>query len=233
MSRAPTKSFTLLELLVVIAIIAILASLLMPALSTAKAKSMQAVCLGNQKQCSVAFASYAGDYDGLMSTRGYPDIGTWLPFYCGLKGYSDTIYISEPNVGVCPAWLPKSYDPGHTDWCYALNYWSLPAGSYASVTEPQTTWPHKFLYLYRMAKPTEFILLADSNHADRLPDDFRYRTQVYSFNYNSHYYSAHLCHVGWCNMLFADGHGMAVDRSGLKKLGFQKASLATGTPVDL
>lgn len=80
--RAP--GFTLIELLVVIAIIAILAGLLMPVLSNAKAKGNSIKCLNNIRQLGVALTLYAGDNDGHYPARRERE-DAWpvslLPFY--------------------------------------------------------------------------------------------------------------------------------------------------------
>lgn len=92
------RAFTLVELLVVIAIIAILAALLLPALSSAKAKTKRVVCVNNLRQLAVAWTVYNGDNNGnLPSCVPYhPPIATNLQEW--VLGDAETIP-QDPQYG--------------------------------------------------------------------------------------------------------------------------------------
>ena len=119
MKKGKSFGFTLIELLVVIAIIAILASLLLPALASAKEKGKQAYCMNSLKQLSLAMTMYEDDNDGYLH-------------HLSVESNNGTQYNVAPNHGM---WYTnprmKAARKMITDPNAPLAYWGVAYIKYA------------------------------------------------------------------------------------------------------
>src|SRR5688500_16361617 len=103
------RGFTLIELLVVIAIIAILASLLLPALAKAKEKAKAVKCLSNEKQIALGYLLYAGDHSEYLPLAADPMAASPCQWFWEISRYvahetgSYSNLVAKDKVVACPS----------------------------------------------------------------------------------------------------------------------------------
>lgn len=227
--------FTLIELLVVVSIIALLVSILMPALGKAREQTKALKCQSNLRQLGLAVHLYVEDNDGkIMSATALEGRLTWP--YLLAPHLSDYVYAENPEdnlegamqVMFCPAakraegvnpvkgtakksWrmsITGSEGEGCAEGSYAINHWLVPSGKYYGTDFPKVNyWSKNFSVL-----KSDIPVFGDSTWNGSWPDDEDYVPYDLSLGYLYHgigYFMGRFCierHSMAINMAFVDAH---------------------------
>ena len=164
----PNKnSFTLIELLIVIAIIAILSAMLLPALSQAREKARQVVCMNNMKQLYFLFHLYSQDNDGWMCPGSYQGQSIQWDGILKRAGYLKYDIYNDWRFGFggknepvqCPKWASRIYKSGSVKYSYCVN-----GSQFFRARDP---WDFSFGYGFRkfddVKRPSVHFMVCDGS----------------------------------------------------------------------
>jgi hypothetical protein len=158
----------------VIAIIAILAAMLLPALSKAKEVAKGSVCISNLKQIGYGVGLYADDWNGwVYPNSGNAPLGSWLGsmvFYLGPNTFPNTAGARAPGIWACPGTQQVNMNTSNAFADYSKNY-------YLGCTWTDTSF--KIVKLDKIGQPSAVVYAADSTSTT---DPEKYNTLNLTFN---------------------------------------------------